>query len=88
MIRDFPIRAESQISTLVQSFRKARGFSQKDLAEKLGISQQNLSDLERNAANASAGRLFRLLAALKVELILRDLEAAASLEPDDSTDRW
>lgn len=88
-MRDFPIRTEAQISMLIQSFRKARGLSQKELADKLGISQQNLSDLERNAAKASTSRLFRLLAALGVELVFRDASATDPRHPaDDSEPSW
>jgi HTH-type transcriptional regulator/antitoxin HipB len=87
-MRDFTIRTEDQISMMLQSFRKARGLSQKELADRLGISQQNLSDLERNVAKASAGRLFRLLAALEIELVFRDALAADTTSIDDSEPRW
>jgi HTH-type transcriptional regulator/antitoxin HipB len=87
-MRDFPIRTEDQISMMLQSFRKARGLSQKELADRLGISQQNLSDFERNAAKASAGRLFRLLAALEVELVFRDALATKPDPPNDSEPSW
>lgn len=89
-MRDFPIRTEAQIGMLLQSFRKARGLSQAELADQLGISQQNLSDLERNAAKASTGRLFRILALLKVELVFRDTLAAETAAPGnaDSPAPW
>jgi HTH-type transcriptional regulator / antitoxin HipB len=87
-MRDFTIRTEDQISMMLQSFRKARGLSQKELADRLGISQQNLSDLERNVAKASAGRLFRLLAALEIELVFRDALATDTTSIDDSEPRW
>lgn len=87
-MREFTIRTEDQISMMLQSFRKVRGLSQSELAERLGISQQSLSDLERNPTKASAGRLFRLLAALQVEMVFRDGLAAEPKPTDDSEPRW
>jgi HTH-type transcriptional regulator/antitoxin HipB len=69
---DFPVRTEQQVSLLLKSFRKAKGMTQADLAGALGVTQQTASDLERNAASASVSRLMRMLAAVGVELVLRD----------------
>lgn len=71
-MRDFPLRSQNQLSQLLQAFRKTRGITQSELANKLGVTQQTLSDLERNAASASLTRLLPLLDALDVKLILRD----------------
>ncbi len=74
---DYPIRTEQQLSLLLKSFRQARGMTQADLALALGVTQQTASDLERNAAAASASRLLRMLSALGVELVLRDKQATS-----------
>lgn len=68
---DFPVRTPDQLPGLLQSFRKASGLTQVELAARLGVTQQTLSALERNASRVSAARLLKVLGALGVELVLR-----------------
>lgn len=77
-MKDFPVRTPQQLPSLLQSFRKARGLTQADVAQRLGVTQQTLSALERNAESVSVERLMRLLAILEVELTLSVREAAAA----------
>lgn len=63
---------------LLQSFRKATGLTQAEVATKLGVTQQMLSALERNAETVSAGRLMKLLAILNVEFVLRKRDGQKS----------
>jgi HTH-type transcriptional regulator / antitoxin HipB len=70
-MNEFPVRTADQLPGLLQSFRKASGLTQADVAARLGITQQTLSALERNATAVSAARLMRLLGILGVELVLR-----------------
>ena len=72
---EFSIRAVAQLPTLLQGFRKAAGLSQADVAARLGITQQTLSAMERNAARMSVGRLVKLLDVLAAELVLRSAAA-------------
>ncbi|OWT71471.1 MULTISPECIES: helix-turn-helix domain-containing protein [unclassified Achromobacter] len=77
---DFAVRTAEQLPTLLQGFRKQSGLTQADTAMRLGISQQALSNIERNADKVSADRLLELLSILGVELVLRksgDLPAPA-----------
>ena len=46
--------------------RKARGWTQEELAERSGLSQQYLSDLERGKRNPTVVTLFELAQALEV----------------------
>lgn len=68
---DFTVRTAEQLPALLQAFRKQAGLTQADTAMRLGISQQALSNLERNADKVSADRLLELLSILGVELVLR-----------------
>lgn len=70
-MNDFPVRTADQLPGLLQSFRKEAGLTQADVASRLGITQQSLSALERNATAVSAARLMKLLSILGVELVLR-----------------
>ncbi|MFC4276114.1 helix-turn-helix domain-containing protein [Achromobacter aloeverae] len=68
---DYTVRTAEQLSPLLQGFRKQAGLTQAATALRLGITQQTLSALERNAAKVSADRLLALLGILGVELVLR-----------------
>ena len=46
--------------------RKERGWTQEELAERSGLSQQYLSDLERGKRNPTVVTLYELAQALKV----------------------
>ena len=46
-------------------------MTQRDVARRLGVTQQTMSALERNAETVSAERLMRLLSILGVDLVLR-----------------
>lgn len=67
----FAVRTADQLPGLLQGFRKAAGLTQAQVATRLGVTQQTLSALERNASSVSAARLMKLLAILGVELVLR-----------------
>jgi HTH-type transcriptional regulator / antitoxin HipB len=90
---EFPVRTADQLPGLLQSFRKASGLTQAEVALRLGVRQQTLSALERNAAVVSAARLMKLLSILGVELVLRRPPGALSRsgsapgEPDNAA-QW
>jgi HTH-type transcriptional regulator/antitoxin HipB len=79
VMNDFPLRTPGQLSDLLRSFRKASGLTQAEVAVRLGITQQSLSALERNAGRVGAARLMKLLGILGVELVLR-------MPPEDGAD--
>ena len=53
----------------LKELRQARGFTQKTLADKLGMSLTYLCNLENGKANVSLSTLRRLAKALKVKVI-------------------
>lgn len=68
---DFTVRTAEQLPALLQGFRKQAGLTQADTALRLGITQQTLSALERNADKISTDRLLQVLNIFGVELVLR-----------------
>jgi HTH-type transcriptional regulator / antitoxin HipB len=68
----FVVRTPGQLSGLLRGFRDARGLTQVEAAARLGVTQQTLSALERNADRVSVARLMKLLSILGVELVLRE----------------
>jgi len=55
----------------IRSYRKQRGMSQEDLAEKSGLSRNYISDIERGVRNPSLLALIGITRALR--MALRDL---------------
>ncbi|CAM4066844.1 helix-turn-helix domain-containing protein [Bordetella muralis] len=81
---DFTVRTAEQLPTLLQAFRKQAGLTQAATAMRLGVTQQTLSSLERNAEKVSADRLLELLSILGVELVLRKTNESAAIKPPAS----
>lgn len=79
---DFPVRIPQQLPPLLQGFRKTAGLTQANVAARMGITQQTLSAMERNASQVSVSRLLKLLGVLGVELVLRSQPAAHPEDPD------
>jgi HTH-type transcriptional regulator / antitoxin HipB len=66
----FTVRTAEQLPSLLQAFRKEAGFTQGEVALRLGVSQQTYSAMERNADKVGTARLLKLLNILGVELAL------------------
>jgi HTH-type transcriptional regulator/antitoxin HipB len=65
------IRTDAQLSQLLASARKARGLTQSALAERMGVSQQLVSKMERDILQTTVPRLLHALRILQVHLVLR-----------------
>jgi HTH-type transcriptional regulator/antitoxin HipB len=61
----FPIKTLNQLRPLLLGFRKANGLTQKDVSERLGVTQQTYARLEANPASASIERLFKVFSVLE-----------------------
>lgn len=81
---DFTIRTAEQLPAFLQGFRKQAGLTQAATAMRLGVTQQTLSALERNAEKMSFDRLLQVLNIYGVELVLR--QAADPPAPRNSSD--
>ena len=67
--RGRPAQTErSPVGQRIVQARKNAGLSQKELAERLGITQQSVVVLERRAANVQANTLIKLAEILKVSV--------------------
>ncbi|KEJ92176.1 helix-turn-helix domain-containing protein [Synergistes jonesii] len=75
MTIDEELKVEHEIIQSLVDARKANGLTQKQLAEKTGITQSDISKLENGGANPSLRTLRRLAAALgmrvKIEFVAR-----------------
>ncbi|CAD6545786.1 hypothetical protein LMG27952_04368 [Paraburkholderia hiiakae] len=75
---DYPLKTLSQLRPILVGFRKKAGLTQKDVAARLGISQQSYAAFEANPEAASVERLVRVLRLVDVEIKLGAPEAKTS----------
>jgi HTH-type transcriptional regulator/antitoxin HipB len=61
-MNQFPIRTPDQLPVLLQGFRKAAGLTQREVALRLGVTQQTYSALERNADSEPKAEAFQAAA--------------------------
>lgn len=88
-VSQYIVRTPEQLPALLKAFRKQAGLTQGQLATRLGITQQTLSALERNANKVSADRLLQLLGILGVDLVLQSRGHATVLKtPESGGTRW
>ena len=62
----------SQVGQLLSARRLALRMSQKELAARIGLSQNRLSEIEADPAGLTLERLLTLVSALGFELVLQD----------------
>lgn len=66
----YPLKTINQLRPLLIGFRKVNGLTQKDIAERLGVTQQTYARLEANPGRASIEQLFKVFTVLGVEIEL------------------
>jgi HTH-type transcriptional regulator/antitoxin HipB len=72
------VQSPSQLPLHLKSLRKSRKVTQADMANRLQITQERYSQMERNPELIATGRLLEILAVLGVDVLLkvRPLEKA------------
>jgi len=70
----------TQVLDIVRARRRTLKLTQSQLAEKLGVTQTYVSDLENGRRSMSAARLLALLNVLNLELIAQDRTATDKTE--------
>lgn len=77
-IVDYPVTTPLQLSVHIRSLRKAKGWSQRELGDRIGVGQTRIARIEADPASISVEQLMKLLAALGVKTVLRTTDAAPS----------
>jgi HTH-type transcriptional regulator/antitoxin HipB len=70
-MKDYPIKTPRQLGAILQGYRQDQKLTQKDVGTKVGLAQNVVSILEAAPERASFGRIFKLLSALDLELVVR-----------------
>lgn len=68
---EFPVATSQQLGQVLRGFRKSQGLTQAQVARLGGLLQKTVSLVETNPSKASFETIQKVLAALKVELVLR-----------------
>ncbi|EEJ4191577.1 helix-turn-helix transcriptional regulator [Salmonella enterica subsp. diarizonae] len=84
----YPLKTINQLRPLLIGFRKVNGLTQKDVAERLGVTQQTYARLEANPGSASIERLFKVFTVLGVEIELSSPLASSTINLDKLTDKY
>ena len=91
-MESFIVRTTGQLPHLLKAFRKNAKLTQADLAVRLGVTQQTVSAMERNAKAMSAERLMRVMAILGGDVVLQTREpvttSPSSMTDTQSTPIW
>ncbi|WP_137432992.1 helix-turn-helix transcriptional regulator, partial [Escherichia coli] len=82
----YPLKTLNQLRPLLIGFRKVNGLTQKDIAERLGVTQQTYARLEANPGSASIERLFKVFTVLGVEIELSSSLASSAINSYKLTD--
>jgi len=80
-------KATSPVSLghILRAARKQKGLSQAEAGKSVGIDQATMSKIERGESNARIDTLFRLLAALDMDLLVMPRE---KMSEKDAGDTW
>ncbi|MBY5948420.1 helix-turn-helix domain-containing protein [Photobacterium rosenbergii] len=82
------VTSASQLSHLLQESRKEQGLSQSNTAQKVGIRQDTVSKFENAPEGTRLDTLFKLLAALDLELEVRPRGEQASSDTEQWKEEW
>lgn len=80
----YSLKTLNQLRPYLVGFRKDKGLTQKDVAERLGVIQQTYARLEAAPASASIERLFRVFDVLGIEMTLSSGSLSAAVAPASS----
>jgi HTH-type transcriptional regulator/antitoxin HipB len=68
---EFIIKTPQQLGPVLQGYRKQRRLTQSQAGAKVGLAQNVVSAMEKDPQRAGLARVFKLLAALDLELVVR-----------------
>jgi HTH-type transcriptional regulator/antitoxin HipB len=68
---DYSIKTPQQLGAVLEGYRRDRRLTQTAVGAKVGLAQSVVSLLEKSPQRAGMARVFKLLAALDLELVVR-----------------
>ena len=80
----YPIRLTEQLKPQLRALRKARGLTQAQLGELIGVKQARVAEIEAHPGMVSLEQMVKLLSALGATLYLHDESDTAQEAPPDA----
>lgn len=80
-LQTFQIHTPAQLSVHIKSLRQARGLTQAELGQRIGVKQVRVADIEKNPGSVSLDQLLQVLHALDARLQLVDVMHYAGATP-------
>jgi HTH-type transcriptional regulator/antitoxin HipB len=68
---EYPIKTPRQLGAVLKGWRRERTLTQRDAGARVGLAQKAISNLELAPERSGLGQVFKLLAALDLELVVR-----------------
>lgn len=68
---DYTLLSADQLSHHLRALRRARGLSQAQLGDLIGVGQARVADIEKRPGRVSVEQLFAILTTLGARLVLR-----------------
>ena len=78
-MKSYPIKTPQQLGAVLQGYRKTHQLTQAQVGARVGLPQKEISKLEMDPSNTALARVFKLLAALDLELVVRERETSSDL---------
>lgn len=76
MATEYPIKTSEQLGAVLRGFRREKKLTQAAAASLSGLAQASVSEIEADPGRSSLGRVFRLIAALDLEIVVRPRRSA------------
>ncbi len=80
-------RAE-QLSALIKAYRKKHGLTQADIAQLVGLRVATISDFENKPQSCKLATLFKILAALQLQLDITPRTSATDTNQEQWQEGW
>jgi len=80
---EYAASTPDQLGQVLKSCRKKRQLTQGAVGSKVGVRQSQISVVETQGAKANVETLYKILSALRLELVLRDIG-----DPDSTPGEW
>ena len=75
---------QKTLGVILRSARKNKGLTQTETGSVVGADQTTISNIERGESNLHIATLFRILAALDMEMIVRPREKTSGMNQGDN----
>ena len=85
---DYLLQTPAQLAKHLPSLRKARHLTQAQLGMLVGLDQTRIAKIEADPRRVSVGQLFKILSALRVQVLLLSNEAESALKVPQAAADW